>query len=499
MKDTVNKYTQVLPVYLLIFSHMLDTTVVNLLLIRIAPDLGVDVNDSSWVITAFGTGILVSFGFAGIITQIISQRTCFVVSNLIFAVASMGCGITSDPYVFFTFRLLQGFSSGLVVSTSFPILVSLYGKENVPKATAVWVSAISLAPIVGPIFGAIITDLWGWHWVFLSNVPLVIICIFPLLSFVEFKINNPPIHRSLLPGLFSFAVMMFLFQHAIDKGIESNWDLDMPIVLSIFGCLFAGILFSYFNRKTGYQVLAVNMLSNIRFTSYLTIVGFGTGIIFCSTIVFPLWLQMDYGLSIIYAGFIVAVSSFTAAILSPIIGQWLTKQHCIKAAWISLAFILVSFVVVSTHGTESSMQIIVFGRVLLGFGLALFTTAFTTLMMNEVKPENMLHATTLNLVFRVFSSNLMVSAAVYLYKYYNLYHYGLFYAMPDKLTLSGQGYSFAAVLEHVMRTVHTLSFKQVFSLLTGQIILLILLFAYLQWHQNRVAAQTSPTTKVEQG
>ena len=45
-----------------------------------------------------------------------------------------------------------------------------------PPATGVWAMTTIVAPILGPILGGMISDNWGWHWIFFINIPIVIVC-----------------------------------------------------------------------------------------------------------------------------------------------------------------------------------------------------------------------------------------------------------------------------------------------------------------------------------
>src|SRR3569833_3314533 len=71
-----------------------------------------------------------------------------------------------------TFRLLQGFVSGLLVLLSFLLLVCNFPPEKRGAALGLWAMTVILAPICGPLLGGYISDNFHWSWIFLINIPI---------------------------------------------------------------------------------------------------------------------------------------------------------------------------------------------------------------------------------------------------------------------------------------------------------------------------------------
>lgn len=477
----MKKYGQILSVYFVIFLHMLDTTVANMLLLRISPDLGVDIQEGSWIITVFGTGILISFGLSGLIGKRYGIRSTFFWANVFFALTSIACGLTHQFYLFFIARLLQGFASGLVMNVSYPILLSIFKGKNPARATAAWVSAISIAPVIGPIYGAFITEFGGWEWVFLINAPLICLSLLPFIFDHKVVSSQETTNPTLLLALISYAVAAACFQFTIDLGTQNNWIFSVPLVSLTAACVLASILFFKLNALSGRQVLEIDLLKNRRFSTYLVIMGVGTGIIFSSMLLLPIWLQNDYGLSIIYSGLIVAVSSLTAAVLSPIIGKWVLPARMGLCAMISLVFVFFSFATTSFHQLDTAISSILIGRFLLGCGLSLFSTSLTTLMMGSgIAPEKMLAANTFNMISRVFASNLFATGTIYYYKIMNQKNYGDYQATSISARWPKNDLEANIAFDYLSKIIHTLSFNQIFKFLTifslAILILLVMLF-----------------------
>src|SRR2546423_8850414 len=74
------------------FMQVLDTTIANVSIPTIAGNLGVSANQGTWIITSFAVANGVSVPLTGWLMQRFGVVPTFVVSILLFTVASFLCG-----------------------------------------------------------------------------------------------------------------------------------------------------------------------------------------------------------------------------------------------------------------------------------------------------------------------------------------------------------------------------------------------------------------------
>src|SRR4051812_27331967 len=70
------------------FMNVLDTSIANVSIPAIAGDLGVSPDQGTWVITSFGVANAISLPLTGWLTQRYGQVRLFIISVLLFVVAS---------------------------------------------------------------------------------------------------------------------------------------------------------------------------------------------------------------------------------------------------------------------------------------------------------------------------------------------------------------------------------------------------------------------------
>ena len=100
------------------FMNVLDSSIANVSLPAIAGDLGVSVNQGTWVITSFGVANAIALPLTGWLAQRFGQVRLFVTSVLLFVLTSLACGLAPNMTTLIVFRALQGFVAGQMIPLS---------------------------------------------------------------------------------------------------------------------------------------------------------------------------------------------------------------------------------------------------------------------------------------------------------------------------------------------------------------------------------------------
>ena len=78
------------------FMTVLDSSIANVAIPTISGNLGVSIDEGTWVITVFAAANSVSIPLTGWLTQRVGQVRLFVGSILLFVMASWLCGMASS-------------------------------------------------------------------------------------------------------------------------------------------------------------------------------------------------------------------------------------------------------------------------------------------------------------------------------------------------------------------------------------------------------------------
>jgi len=211
---------------------VVDTTVVNVALPSIRNDLGFSQTSLAWVVNAY----MLTFGgfllLAGRFGDLFGHRRLFLGGTAAFTVASLLCGISTTKGMLVAARAVQGLGGAVVSAVAFSLIVVLFTEPaERAKAMGVFGFVMSGGGSIGVLAGGVLTDLAGWHWVFLVNLPIGV-----LVTVVGLRLL-PAVHtgaertRLDVPGAIAITGAMVLAVYAIVNGNSAGWTSGQTLGL----------------------------------------------------------------------------------------------------------------------------------------------------------------------------------------------------------------------------------------------------------------------------
>ncbi len=149
---------------------ILDIQVVVTSLPAIQAALGADREQISWIQTVYLIAEVIAIPLTGLLTRVFTMRGLFVIALSLFTGASAGCAFSGSFESLVAWRVLQGFSGGVLIPLVFSAVFLLFPERSQGLATTIAGVLAVLAPTVGPIVGGWITDTFTWPWLFLINI-----------------------------------------------------------------------------------------------------------------------------------------------------------------------------------------------------------------------------------------------------------------------------------------------------------------------------------------
>jgi MFS family permease len=155
------------------FVVVLDVTIVAIALPAVQADLGLSTVGLGWVITGytlvFGGCVLA----AGRLADRAGRRRVFVAGLILFAVASLACGLAPTGGALLGARAVQGLGAALVAPAALALLTAARPADPArSRALGWWTAAAAGGGASGWVLGGLLSGLLDWRWVFLVNVPV---------------------------------------------------------------------------------------------------------------------------------------------------------------------------------------------------------------------------------------------------------------------------------------------------------------------------------------
>src|SRR5664279_2325379 len=162
----------------------LDQTVLNLALPTLAGSLHASESQLQWFVTAYTLALAAAMLPAGLLGDRYGRKTVLVGAIVLFGVTSIACAYSPDANSFIAARAVLGVAGAALLVMSLSVLTVLFSAAERPRAMGIWAAGNFLALPLGPIVGGYVLSHFWWGWVFLMNVPVVVIGLVAVLILV---------------------------------------------------------------------------------------------------------------------------------------------------------------------------------------------------------------------------------------------------------------------------------------------------------------------------
>ena len=152
----------------------LDVTIVNIALPNIGAQLRAPVSVLQWIVDAYTLAFAVLMLSAGVLGDRFGARRLFAGGLVLFALASLACGLAPTAGALVAARAAQGIGAAAMLPNSLALLNRACSHDPHLRARAVglWTASGAVAIAAGPVLGGMLIAAWGWRSIFLVNVPI---------------------------------------------------------------------------------------------------------------------------------------------------------------------------------------------------------------------------------------------------------------------------------------------------------------------------------------
>jgi EmrB/QacA subfamily drug resistance transporter len=153
----------------------IDGTVVNVALPALQADMNVSVVDMQWVVEAYALLLAALLLLGGALGDKFGRKRIFSVGVVVFALASVWCGLAPSIGQLIAARSVQGVGGALLVPGSLAIIGASFGAKERGTAIGTWSGFTAITSAIGPVLGGWLIDNVSWRAVFLLNAPLAVV------------------------------------------------------------------------------------------------------------------------------------------------------------------------------------------------------------------------------------------------------------------------------------------------------------------------------------
>ncbi len=152
----------------------IDSTAVNVSLPVLQRELHATTAQTQWVIEGYALFLSALILVGGALGDLYGRRRTFSIGIVIFALASIACGLAANPAQLIIARCIQGVGGAIATPGSLALLSASYEGEARGRAIGMWSGFSALTSAVGPVLGGWLTQNYSWRYVFFINIPIAI-------------------------------------------------------------------------------------------------------------------------------------------------------------------------------------------------------------------------------------------------------------------------------------------------------------------------------------
>jgi EmrB/QacA subfamily drug resistance transporter len=355
---------------------------INIALPVIGREFNADAILLNWMITAFQLSVVAFILPFGRLADIIGIKKMIIYGMILYTITSVLCGFSSSMTMLIIFRSMQGVGGAMMFGTFTALLTTIYPAEGRGRALGISTATIYIGLSAGPFLAGLITEHLSWRIVFFIMVPAYLFATLLILLKIKGDWSGARGEKFDTSGSIIYTLAMVALMYGFSQLPHiSGAALAAAGIIGIFG-------FIWWENRTQSPILNVKLFRDnkvLLFSNIATLVNY------CSSaavaFLMSLYLQYIKALTPDQAGLIILAQPTAQALFSPLTGRLSDRiePRIIASAGMMLTFIGLILFCFLSNGT--SLATIVIILIMLGTGIACFTSPNTNAVMSSVAPK----------------------------------------------------------------------------------------------------------------
>ncbi len=386
-----------------IFVAALDQTVIYGALPDMMTDMRLPVtklDQAAWIVVGYLLGYTFVMPLMGRVSDVYGHGRIYILSLLIFMLGSAFVALATNLQWMVGARILQAIGGGAVVPVAMAIVGDVFTGRSRAVALGIIGAAVEAGGAVGPLYGAALTQFWGWQWIFWINLPISLMVILVVFLFL----GPSPRARGKIDYIGGFLLAAALALLSLGLSQLSGQPFFFAASLLFFG------FFVLREVRVSNPLIKLSMFKNITFsTANVTNLFTGAALIIAMVNI-PLMTNTIMGGSALEGGLrLLRLTVMLSA--GAIIGGFLCKRFGYRLPTI-LGLILsgIGFLFMSRWTLVTADPQMTFHLAIGGFGFGLVIAPLATAVMDSVGEEQRGIASSLVVMMRTIGMIIGLSA-----------------------------------------------------------------------------------------
>ncbi|WP_328321503.1 MFS transporter [Kribbella sp. NBC_00382] len=373
----------------------LDAFMINVAVPAIATDLDASVSELQWVLTGYLITVAALLLLAGALADHFGRRRVLIAGLLVMLAASIACAAAGSVEALVVARLFQGAGGALVVPSSLALLNGTLIPSDRARGIGIWAGLATLSSTFGPYGGGWLVDHASWRYVFLLNLPLIVVALLVITRVPEVTWTPRPLSLDLLGALLGVVGLGGVI-YALTEGPGRGWDDPLVLSSGIVGVVgLAGLV--PLERRRPKPLLRLALFKSRQFDAINAATLLFYGALAAASYLVVLQCQLRLGYSATEAGAALIPESVVFLLVSPFVGGLVARIGTRWPMAIGILVVAAGFGWLSTAETgDSYVAAVLPGALLWGLGIGLAVAPLTAGVLAAVDDADLGEASAIN-------------------------------------------------------------------------------------------------------
>jgi len=387
----------------------IDMSIVNVALPHIQGAVGASTQEITWISTGYAVSLVLLMPLTAFLGRLFGQKRVYMICLGLFLVGSALCGTATSLWQLVAYRAVQGLGAGALQPTEQAILRTTFPPREQGMAMAVFGMVVMLGPAIGPTLGGYIVDHFHWSWIFFINLPIGVIGLFMVATFLHEDEGIRAANHALAErerknvdwiGIALLSIGLSTTEYFLEEGERNDWFDSTLITACFLVALFSLAAFVLRELTTATPVVDLRLFKDPVFSSGTIIGALMFAMLMANMFLLPIFMQVLLGFTATQSGLALMPRVLVMLLAVPIVGRLYGKVSPRLLIAIGIVAFAFGSYEMSRLTLESGAHDIVVPLIIQGVGFACLFVPLTTVALSKVPRARMADATGLNSLLR---------------------------------------------------------------------------------------------------
>lgn len=388
-----------------------DTFAVAIALPTMMGAFSATITEISWVLTAYLVAAAVFTPLFGWAVRRVGRRRLLLGVLIGFSICTALVATAATLHEVIALRFMQGIFSAGLNPLSQQVIMAAVPRDEHSRAFSWMTTGRMTGVTVGPIIGGLMTEHFGWNYVFWFNFPIVIMALTMAWRHVPDGGKVEGVRFDMF-GFICLSIAILFFQLMLDQGERHEWFASPAII--IFTALAGGAFYLFvvhlFTASNTY--IDPRVFSNRDFLIGLLFIAVTTFLIYGVAGILPAMLQAHMGYPPLDTAYALSARGI-GSIISALITGWVLLRAPIRPMLgLGVALTGVSTWMLSDITQDVDLLFVMIASAVQGAGLGMFNVSVTTAAFSTMDAGMRPYGTTVISLTRRMGSAIGISILV---------------------------------------------------------------------------------------